>query len=602
MDPHAWIALATLVGATVLFVGAWIPLAATALLVPVVLSITGTISPEAALAGFGNHAVISIGATFVVGAGLRESGVATLLARSLERIGGRRETALLTLLMLSTMALSAWMSNAATVAMLLPVAVAVARRTLIEPSRLLMPMAHAAVWGGTLTVMGTQPNFLVAEYARLHPTTAGEVGFFDFTPVGLAVAAAGIVFTLTLGRRLLPERSQQDRLRDAKLPEEVAASYGLVQNLFLMRVAPSSPLVGKSIAEAGIRTRYGVGVVVLRRQGPFGGRWLDPKPALKLEAGDLLYVESVDEAAWAFAEGEVCQLGLAGPQAIENLLGRGITLVEVTVAPHGDAIGRPFQELDLGKRYGINVLSLWRGSERLATVAPDMKLQVGDTFLVSGTGDQVRALAHDLDYIVLSDASMVENLARAPWALVGFLIAVLPPVLGWLPIAASALAAALFMVLTRCVSRAALTRCIDWKVLALIVGTLPLGTALEHTGVAAEAARLLEGLTQGAGTAGVLTAIFLLSGALGVLTTNAAAAVVVAPVAVRAAVLTGLSPHTALLATAFGASCTFLLPFAQQNILVMAPGGYSTRDFVRAGLPMTVLMLVVCVAMLTWLG
>jgi di/tricarboxylate transporter len=601
VDTHGWIALATLVAATVMFVGAWLPLAATALLVPVVLAVTRTISPEAALAGFGNHAAISIGATFVVGAGMKESGVATLLARGLEHVGGRRETALLTLLLVATASLSAWMSNAATVAMLLPVAVAVARRAMIEPSRLLMPMSHAAVWGGTITVMGTQPNFLVAEYAASKPALGG-VGFFDFAPVGLAVFGLGLVTTLVISRRLLPERSQQDRLREAKLPEEVAASYGLAENLFLMRVAPSSPLAGTTIAQAGVRSRYGLGVVMVRRQGPWGGRWLDPKPHLVLEAGDVLYVEGADESAWQFAEEQLCQLGLAGPQTIENLLGRGITLVEVTVAPHGDAIGRPFRELDLGKRYGVNVLSLWRGSERLPTVGADTKFEVGDTFLISGTGDQVRALARDPDYIVLSDASQVEDLSRAPRALLGFLIAVVPPIVGFLPIAASALTAALFMVLTGCISRAALTRCVDWKVLALIVGTLPLGTALEQTGVAAQAASLIDSFAADLGKPGVLTALFLLSAVLGVLTSNAAAAVVVAPVAARAAELAGFSPHTALLMTAYGASCTYLLPFAQQNILVMAPGGYTTKDFVRVGTPMSLVMLVACVALLSWMG
>lgn len=601
MDVHGWIALATLVGATVLLVGAWIPMAATALLVPVVLAVTRTVSPEVALSGFGNHAAISIGATFVVGAGMKESGVATLLARGLERVGGRREVALVALLMAATVSLSAWMSNAATVAMLLPVAVAVARRALIEPSRVLLPLSHAAVWGGTLTVMGTQPNFLVAEYAADRPSTGG-IGFFDFLPVGLCIVLVGYLLTLTWGRRLLPDRATGDRLREAKLPEEVAASYGLAQNLFLMRLAPSSPLVGKSLAEAGVRARYMLGVVLVRRQGAWGGRWLDPRASLVLEAGDLLYVEGADESAWAFAEGELCQLGLAGPQAIENLLGRGITLVEVTVAPHGDAIGRTFKELDLGRRYGINVLSMWRGSERIAQLGAETRIAVGDTFLVSGTGDQVRSLARDPDFIVLSDASQVEDLSRAPAALIGFLVAVVPPVAGWLPIAASALAAALFMVLARCVSRVALSRCVDWKVLALIVGTLPLGVALEQTGVAAQAATLLDMLASGSGQVGALTAIFLLAAGLGVLTSNAAAAVVVAPVAVRAAELGGWSPHTALLMTAYGASCTFLLPFAQQNILIMAPGGYTTRDFIRAGLPMSLAMLVVCVAALSWLG
>jgi di/tricarboxylate transporter len=158
------------------------------------------------------------------------------------------------------------------------------------------------------------------------------------------------------------------------------------------------------------------------------------------------------------------------------------------------------------------------------------------------------------------------------------------------------------MVLTRCISRAALTRCVDWKVLALIVGTLPLGTALEQTGVAGQAASLIDAVAQGLGKPAVLTAIFLLSALLGVLTSNAAAAVVVAPVAARAAELSGFSPHSALLMTAYGASCTYLLPFAQQNILVMAPGGYTTRDFVRVGTPMSIAMLVVCVALLSWIG
>jgi di/tricarboxylate transporter len=163
-------------------------------------------------------------------------------------------------------------------------------------------------------------------------------------------------------------------------------------------------------------------------------------------------------------------------------------------------------------------------------------------------------------------------------------------------------ASALFMVVTRCVSRTTLVRCVDWKVLALIVGTVPLGAAIEHTGVAALAATHVTGAAQALGAPGVLAALFLLAAALAVLTSNAAAAVVVAPVAAKAAVLAGLPVHTALLCTAFGCSCTFLLPFAQQNLLVMTPGGYSTRDFVRLGIPMSLVMLVVTVAALCLLG
>lgn len=601
MDVHAWITLATLLGATVLLLGGWIPMAATALLVPVVLAATGTVTPEEALAGFGNHAAISIGATFVLGAGLKESGLATLLARGLERIGGRRENVLMALLLLASATLSAWMSNAATVAMLLPVCVAVSRRSLIEPSRLLMPMAFAAALGGTLTLMGTQPNILVAEFSRRLPA-AEHVAFFDFTPVGLAIVATGVVTLLLVGRRLLRPTSTAERLAQARLPEEVAASYGLAQDMFLMRVAPASPLVGRTIAESGIRARYDLTVLVVRRDALFGNRWLGPSAGLVLEAGDLLYMEGEDEDAWGFAEAELCQMGLAGPQALESVLGRGITLVEVTVAPGSDALGLSFKELDLGRRYGVNVLSAWRGSARVTRDLSVLRLEVGDTFLVSGTGEQVRALARNPDFIVLSDASQVEHLSRGPLALLGFLVAAVPPAMGWFPVAPSALASALFMVVTGCVSRTTLVRCVDWKVLALIVGTVPLGAAIDHTGLAAVAATHLVEAARTLGEPGVLTALFLLASTLAVLTSNAAAAVVVAPVAVRAAALGGVPTHTALLCTAFGCSCTFLLPYAQQNLLVMTPGGYATRDFVRLGVPMSLVMLVVTVAMLCLLG
>lgn len=600
MDGHAWVTLATLLGATVLLLGGWIPMAATALLVPVVLALTGTVTPEVALAGFGNHAAISIGATFVVGAGLKESGLATLLARALQRVGGRRETVLLALVLLSGAALSAWMSNAATVAMLLPVCVAVSRRALIEPSRLLMPMAFAVALGGTVTLMGTQPNFLVAEYAKRLP--GEQFGFFDFTPVGLAIVAVGVLTLLLVGRRLVRPTSTAERLAQARVPEEVAASYGLAQDMFLMRISEGSPLAGRTIAEAGIRARYDLTVMVVRRDSLFGDRWLGPRAGLLLEAGDLLYVEGDDRDAWAFAEAELCLMGLAGPNALESVLGRGITLVEVTVAPGSDALGLSFKELDLGRRYGVNVLSAWRGNARVTRDLATLRLAVGDTFMVSGTGEQVRALARNPDFIVLSDASQVEDLGHGPRALLGFLLAVVPPAMGWFPLAASALASALFMVVTGCVSRTTLVRCVDWKVLALIVGTVPLGVAIEQTGLASAVAGPLASAGSLLGMPAVLAALFVLAATLSVLTSNAAAAVVVAPVAVQVAAAAGLSTHTALLCAAFGCSCNFLLPFSAANLLVMAPGGYGTRDFVRLGLPMSLVMLVVTVAMLCLLG
>ncbi len=602
MNVHGWIAVATLVAATALFITEWVALPLVALSIPVVLAATGVVPADVALSGFGNQAALSIAATFVVSRGLRESGVATLMARGLERVGGPREGPLVLVTLLATALVSAFMSNAATVAMLLPVAASLCRRARVAPSRLYLPLASAATLGGTITLMGTQPNFLVADFLRGRASEGQGLGFFAFSPAGLAITATGIAFLMLVGRHLLPRRTGEERLREARLPEEVAQSYGLERNLFLLRLSAASPLAGRTVAEAAVRSRYGLDVVSVKRAGPLGSRFLDVRAGLRLEADDVLYVEGEDESAWRFAETEALQFGLAGPQTLESILGRGVTMVEATVAPNGEAVGRTFKELDLGRRFGVNVLSVWRRDQRIEALA-GTRFEVGDTFLVSGTAEQVRALARDPDFLVLSDASRAENLNQAPWALAALAVALVPPMAGWLPIAASALAAALLMLLTGCVSSEGLKRCFDWKVLALVVGTVPLGAAMERHGVAAAIAGGVEPLGAVAGAFGVLGGLFLLSALLSNAASNAAAAVVLSPVALDAAAGSGVAPASALLAVAFGASCAFVLPFSSQAmILVMAPGGYRTRDFLWLGVMQSAVMFVTAVAFLALAG
>ncbi|MHC4861866.1 MAG: SLC13 family permease, partial [Planctomycetota bacterium] len=209
MDAHGWIAVGTLVATIVLFVTRWIPRMATALAIPVVLTVTLTLEPAEALAGFGNHAVIAIGAIFIIGAGLKESGVATFTARGLEKLSGRGERRILLVITVPVCILSAFMSSAATVAVFLPAVAMLARRLMIPDSRLLMPLGFAAVLGGTLTLIGAMPNLIVAgELARLKE--GAELGMFEFAVVGLPAAFVGILYLVTVGRRLLPERSTQD--------------------------------------------------------------------------------------------------------------------------------------------------------------------------------------------------------------------------------------------------------------------------------------------------------------------------------------------------------------------------------------------------------
>lgn len=661
MTAHAWIALATLFGAALLFLARLLPPEVVSLSIPVALYLTGVLrDPHDLLGGFGNEQVIALCAVFVVGAGLQGSGVADLMARGILRAGGQHERRLIVLMMIAVAAVSGFMNNAAVVALFLPATVALSRHAMISPSRLLMPMAFAAVLGGNLTLIGNTPNLLVSGY--LESRTGGPLGMFEYFPIGLAITVAGIAFTMTAGRRLLPQRSNEERLREAMLPEELAQSYGIAKNLCRMRVLPKSGIAGKTIAEAAIRRRYGLSIVmVVRPPGGLGAalgsalgstigadvgstigttigsaldstiastlgerisskltpgigpRYLDPKSDLVLEPGDQLYIEGDDERAWQLAEEETLQFALAGPQAIERILGRGQTLAEVTLSPRSGAFGKTLRELGFGSRYGLNALSLWRRGAPI-TGAADIPLELGDAFLVSGPSAKLRELSRDPDYIVLGDLSTAVDMRRAPLAMLLLLVAVVPPIIGLAPIALSAMTAALLMVVTGCVTPDDARRALDWKVIFLIAGTLPLAIALERTGVATRIAEgILGAVTSvhggsaqmaGAGFpflahAAVIATLFLLAAIVSIVSSNSAAALIIAPIAGQAAATGAIDLRTALLAVAYGCSCSFILPIAQWNIMVMAPGGYRPRDFLRYGGAMTIVVAVVAIALLS---
>jgi di/tricarboxylate transporter len=600
LTPHGWIALGTLATATFLFIKRPIPLPITAFAIPVVLRATGVLSETSdALAGFGNHAVIAIGAIFVVGAGLRESGVATLIARGLQRVGGSHEFGLVILMMSATAILAAFMNNTAVVAILLPVGMALARRADLAPSRLLMPISFAAVLGGTISMIGTAPNFIVSDLYNRGPYD-DEIGVFDFANVGIPITVVGVLFMAIFGRKLLPTIKTEDRLAAARLPEQVASSYGVPDKLFMIRIAKASGICGVTIAEAGIRSRYGLDIVMIRRGSALGQRWLQPDPNVRFEAEDHLYVSGPDEAAWDLCESEMLQFGLADDKAMDEIMSHGTTLAEVTFTPHSPALGRTFKDLDFRKRFGLNVLALFRGQavqrERLAEV----ELQLGDAFLVSGSTRRVRDLARDPDFVVLTDQSQVEDVTRAPLAVAILLLAILPPVLLGFPLPISAMGAAILMILTRCVSRSGLQRAMDWGVLCLIIGTLPLGKALQETGIADQAAGLLTALTSSQIV--LFGLLFVLGAAFSMLASNAAAAVIVAPVALAAAETLSIDPKAALLAMAYGCSCNFIVPYSQCNLIVMAPGGYKAGDFLRAGIALSFVMAATTIATLAILG
>lgn len=601
LDVYGWIALATLAGATTLFITKWLPIPVTALSIPVVLFATNVLpESEDALRGFGNQAALAIAAVFVLGAGLKEAGVATLMARGLQRLGGRSEALLIVFLMLAAGLLSSVMSNAAVVAILLPVGVALARRSGVATSKLLMPLAFAAVLGGTITLIGTAPNFLVGDYLTHEGAELAqglELTIFDFAPVGLVILATGTLFMVLVGRRMLPEIRREDRLAAAQVPSETAESFGVSEKLFALPITEACGLANQSIAEADIRSRYGLGIMMVHRPKAVAQRWLDPEPTRTIRPGDVLYVQGEEIGAWNICEEEALQFSLADEHALNRILRHGATLAEIAVPPRSRAEHRTPRGMKFRERFGLNVLAVSHRDGVMVDEPSDVRLEVGDTFLVSGSPDQVHAISRHPDFTVLTDISEEEDITRAPLAIGLLFAALIPSIMHDVPLAVSGLGAALLMVATGCISRRAVRRAVDWNVIFLIVGTLPLGIALDRHDVAAMAAGWISDFGSVAGPPGVFGALFLLAAGVAVLTSNAAAAVIVAPVAARAAMAAGVDLRDALLVMGYGCSCAFLLPFAQCNILVMAPGGYKTRDFVRVGACMSLVMAVTTIVL-----
>jgi len=594
LDVYGWISIATLAAATTLFITKWLPIPITALSIPLILYATHVLPDAAdALKGFGNQAAMAIAAIFVLGAGLRESGVATLMARGLQRIGGQSETRLVMLLMAACASLSAFMSNAAVVAILLPVGVMLSRRSGVAPSRLLMPLAFSAVLGGTVTLIGTAPNLLVGDYLEREGAQYAvnlHVSIFDFSPAGLLIVVTGILFMAFIGRRLLPVVRSEDRLAAASLPEEVAKAFHVRETLFELLVVEGSSVAGQTVAQADIRHRYGLGILMIHRPGSMTKRWIEPRPEQTLRPGDVLFAQGDEVAAWSFCESEMLQFGLATEQAIQRILRRGTTLAEFSVPPRSRAIGRSFHDTDFGRRFGLNVVMLWRRSGAVHDSPRDEPLEVGDAFLVSGSAERVRRLSERPYFTLLTDLSESENVSRAPLAILLLIAAITLSVAYRVPLAMSAMGAAVVMYATGTISRRVIRQAVDWNVIFLIVGTLPLGLALERHHVASIAAMWIHDAGAVTGTTGVFAILFLVAALLAVLTSNATAAVIMSPIAARAAVAAGIDVKHALLVMAYGCSCAFLLPFAQCNILVMAPGGYKTRDYLRAGICMSLVM------------
>lgn len=574
-----------------------------ALIMIVLLPATGVIDTNEALAGFSDPNIVLVAALFVLGEGLVRTGVAQNVGDWLVARGGSSETRLLILLMLAVGLMGSFMSSTAVVAIFIPIVLRIAQQTGTAASQLLMPVSVAALISGMMTLVATTPNLIVNSELMRH----GEqgFGFFSFTPFGVPVLLLGIAYML-VARRLLP-RGRTGAAGSHPSLNDWVDQYRLHDRAFRLVIEARSPLVGRSLDSLGLAPAE-ASVIALERQHTLRREVLRASPDAELRAGDILLldVESKGFDVARFCERHALrQLPLSGAYFTDQ--SRDVGMAEAIVPVDSALVGSSGHDSDLLAQHGLTVVGLRRGRVTHAHGLEQARLKVGDTLLLVGPWQAIRALqtdGHDLIALSLPQEGrwLVPAPRRAPHAVFCLLLVIGLMLSGLMPNVQAALVGCLLMGLFRCIDLDAAYRAIHWRSLILIVGMLPFSLALQRTGGIDLAADALLDLVGGYGLRLVLACLFALTALIGLVVSNTATAVLMAPVALALARHLDASPHPFAMMVALAASSGFLTPISSPvNTLVSTAGNYGFGDFVKVGLPLTAMVLLLSVALVPWL-
>ena len=598
MTTQTVITLVILVAAILVLLSERLRADVVALLVVVALGTAGVLTTSEAFSGFASSAVVTIVSIFVLTEALRLTGITERAGDFLARMGGSSETRLVIVIMVAGAGLSLLMNNIAAAAILMPAVSGLARRTRISASRLLMPLAFATILGGMATLF-TTTNIVVSGILR-GQDIAG-FGVLDFAPVGIPIVVVGITYMALWGRRLLSSEVAMSAagagsvlVPNAGEPDrpDLTGVYQLGERLFRARVPVGSRLNGRRLADSQLRERFGVNLVALERRGRLISA---PSAETALAVGDVLLLEGkLDEFLDRDTEPRL-EILPAPEWRSADIQSPEVAVVEAILAPRSTLLGRTLRAARFREKYGMTVLGIWRAGRPIRTNLGDLGLAFGDALLLQGPRSQIPLLRTEADLILLGSdeaerpavvASHKRWVALAIMGAALLLSAFNAPLIGQIM-----LGAALLMVLASVITMDQAYGAIEWRSIFLVAGMLPLGLAMTKSGAAGLLADKLIATVGPAGPMALLASLFLLTTLLVQTMNGAAAATVIAPIAIRAALATGVDPRALAMGVALASSVAFLTPLGHPvNVLVMGPGGYRFRDYLKVGWPLTLLI------------
>lgn len=586
LDPITTV-LVLLLLVLILFATEKLPVDVIGIVLVVSLVLTGILTVQEALSGFGDSIIITLAGLFILTGGLVKTGIVDLIGRRLYAVAGKNQLLLTALIMITAAASASVLKNTTTTAMYLPVVLGIAEKAKIPPSKLLIPLAFGAILGGSCTLIGTSTNLAVSTAIERYGMS--PYSMFELTLVGAVSAIVGILYMLTIGIRLLPERGGGDSFTE---------QYNIREYISEIIVLPDSHLIGKTLEEIDVNKKFDLNVLGIIRGNE---EKILPNPKEKIQANDLLIVEGKLSDILRIKSETGIEIKPDFKLNDKILQGEDVELFEVMIMRDSSFIGQTLKSLDFRQRYALTVLAINRHGETIFEKLSELPLKFGDVLLIQGKRKLLEPLFLRGELLFLEEVSTnIMRIEKRKWALVSFGVFLFLSILSvisniQIPLPIAVLISVLILLATKTVRYAEMYSLIDFRLLVLIASLLSFGLAMEKTGTDVYLANLIRENFEHYGPTALLAGFFLLTVILTQPMSNQAAALVVLPVAVKTAQSLGLNPRTFAVAITYAASVSFLTPLEPACVLVYTPGRYRFTDFMKVGFLLTILVFLVII-------